>query len=513
MKIWNVAIYARVSTDKKEQSESIPAQVDGLKKWLLDKSKDKSETIYNLVEVYEDQGFSGSNFERESFIRMKEDIEKGKINMVLTRDLSRFSRNYVLAGYYLEDYFKVNGVRFISVLDNVDTENEFDDIIPFKNILNEMYIKDCSRKIKDALKQRMIRGSSIASKPPYGYTFDVGYDGNVKTIRLIPVDDITTETVKDIYKFYLNGWGAGKIATLLNQKKIEPPSARIKNFGKSKFGLWNANTILSILKNPKYGGYMVQQRFKKVSYKIKKVKLVDKDQWIIGGEFQGIIDKHTFNEVQRLIEIRGKKNRYKGSEVHLFSTVLQCGDCGGSMCYRKGYHGYKCTNSQRGGGRCTAHSVKEEDLKNLLKGQLKKIIAERINKDNLCNDVFKELNSENDYEKELKKVEEELNKIDNKFHTIYEDKLNGILNERNFKSMVEKIEKKQQALDSRREELTRKIKDKQYKEGVLGQYREYIDRILEFDEWDREVVEKLIEKIIVVEKDNKKKIKVYINFS
>ena len=171
-KIWDIAIYARVSTDKKEQSESIPVQVENLKKWILNKSKEDLSAIYNLIDVYQDQGTSGSSFDRESFIRMKEDIEDKKINMIVTRDLSRFSRNYILAGYYLEDYFKVNNIRFISVLDNVDTESEFDnDIIPFKNILNEMFIKDCSRKVRSALLTRMERGSSIASKPPYGYNF------------------------------------------------------------------------------------------------------------------------------------------------------------------------------------------------------------------------------------------------------------------------------------------------------------------------------------------------------
>jgi len=184
--IWNIAIYARVSTDKKEQSESIPVQVENLKKWILNKSKEDEKAIYNLIGVYEDQGTSGSSFDRESFIRMKADIEDKKINMIVTRDLSRFSRNYILAGYYLEDYFKVNNIRFISVLDNVDTESEFDnDIIPFKNILNEMFIKDCSRKVRSALLTRMERGSSIASKPPYGYKFQEVYEGNQKNIKLI----------------------------------------------------------------------------------------------------------------------------------------------------------------------------------------------------------------------------------------------------------------------------------------------------------------------------------------
>ncbi|SHJ73646.1 Site-specific DNA recombinase [Clostridium cavendishii DSM 21758] len=511
-KIWNIAIYARVSTDKKEQSESIPAQVDSLKKWVLDKSKTDVESIYNLVEIYEDQGFSGSNFERASFIKMKDAIEAGKINMVVTRDLSRFSRNYVMAGYYLEDYFKVNGIRFISVLDNVDTNNEFDDIIPFKNILNEMYVKDCSRRIKDALKQRMLRGSSIASKPPYGYKFDTLYEGNVKTIKLIPADDITTEVVKDIFKYYLSGWGAGKIATELNKRGIEPPSARIKNFAKSKFGLWNANTILSILKNPKYGGYMVQQRFKKVSYKIKKVKTTDKDQWVLGGEFEGIIDKNTFNEVQRLIKVRAKKNRHKG-ELHLFSTVLQCGDCGGSMCYRKSYEGYKCSNSQRGGGRCTAHSVKEEYLKSILKEELKRLVEEKIDKDKLCDDINKELSKENNDDKELKNIEKELKKLDKKISIIYEDKLNGVINERNFKGIIADIESKQKKLEIRKEQIISRINDTRKQEEIFESYRGYIDKILEFDDFDRETVEKIAKKIVVLKKDGKNKLEIFLNFN
>lgn len=498
-KIWNVAIYARVSTDKKEQSESIPAQVDSLKKWLLTKIKEDVSAVYNLVEVYEDQGFSGSNFERDSFKRMKEDIEQGKINMVLTRDLSRFSRNYVLAGYYLDDYFKVNNIRFVSVLDNVDSESEFDDIIPFKNILNEMYIKDTSRKIRDALKQRMLRGSSIASKPPYGYKFQEEYLGNVKTISLIPSNDETTEVIKEIFDLYISGWGAGRIATYLNKKSIAPPSAHIKNFGKSKFGKWTNNTILSILRNPKYGGYMVQQRWKKLSYKIKKINRTEKDQWIWVGEFQGIIEKEKFNRVQDLLEKRSNKNRYKNEEIHLFSTVLQCADCSGSMTFRKKYKGYKCTNSQIGGGRCTPHSVKEEFLKDVIVEKLKEMVDKKVNKEKLSTEVMDNIVKDDNYVDELKNINDELFKLDLKFQKLYEDKLNGVISGRNFNNIKEDIEKRQEVILSRKKTCESTARSVEEKENKFKLYRGYIDKILEFEEFDRMSVEFLVDKILVGE--------------
>ena len=513
-KIWNVALYARVSTDKKEQQESIPVQVAGLRKWLLKKSKEDKEAVYKLVEVYEDQGFSGSNFERESFIRMKEDIEKGKINMILTRDLSRFARNYVVAGYYIEDYFKVNNVRFVSVLDNVDTLEEVSDIIPFKNILNEMYIKDCSKRVRSALADRMQRGSSIASKPLYGYKFKECYEGSQKTIVLVPEGGETTEVVKEIFTLYISGWSAGRIATYLNKKGIEPPSARLKNFKRKRFGLWTNNTIFSILKNPKYGGYMVQQRWRKVSYKIKKVKATKENEWIWGGEFEGIIDKETFNKVQKLIKERSKSYRYKNEVIHSFSKVLKCGDCHGSMIYRAKYKGYKCANSQRGGGLCTAHSVKEEYLKEIIKANLKEIIDKNINKDKYY-DLIKDIALDNNLKEELLTVEQQLSTLDSKFEKLYEDKLMDIITERNFNNMAGIIQDKQEKLLKRKGQLEKRLSKNIDITYIFQVYKEEIDKILEVKDIDRALVETLVEKIIVKENKEKKEktVDVYFKFS
>ncbi|WP_143316903.1 recombinase family protein [Clostridium sp. HBUAS56017] len=512
-KIWNVAIYARVSTDKESQAESISAQVGNLKKWLLEKSRDDKEGVYNLVNVYEDQGMSGTNFDRDSFIKMKQDIEDKKINMVLARDLSRFSRDYITAGYYLEEYFKVNNIRFISVLDNVDTENEFNDIIPFKNILNEMYVKDCSKKVKSALNDRMQRGSSIASKPPYGYKFEEFYEGNQKTIVLVPEGGETTEVVKEIFTLYRLGWGYGRIATHLNKKGILPPSARLNNFKRKKFGIWTNNTIQSILTNPKYGGYMVQQRWKKVSYKIKQVKVTSKEEWIWGGEFEGIIDKDTFKRVQKLIEQRKNGYRYKQDRLYPFTTVLKCGECNGSMSYRKKYQGYKCTNSQIGGGRCTPHSIKEIDLINKIKTYVQEAINKKVNK----NKYYKNVDGiviENEFEKELSKVNEELSTLDNKFQKLYEDKLNEKVSERNFSNLSVIIQTKQESLIKRKEELEDMIQNNDNDIDITKIYKDEIDKLLSLEELDRNFVEALVNKIIVNEdRGNKEKsVEVYFKF-
>ena len=505
-KIWNVAIYARVSSDKKEQQESMPAQVQSLKEWLLEKSETDSEAVYNLVEVYEDAGFSGSNFERDSFIRMKEDIEQGIINMIVTRDLSRFSRNYITAGYYLEEYFKVNEVRFISVLDNVDTLQEINDIIPFKNILNEMYIKDCSRRSRDGLKQRMIRGSSIASKPPYGYKFEEEYAGNVKTIRLVAEQDETTETVKEIFELYIKGYGFGKLATYLNLKGVAPPSAKLNNFAFSKFGLWTNNTIKAILNNPKYGGIMVQGRWRKISYKIKKVRATLQEEWIYGGEFKGIVSKEIFEEVQNIISKRSTNYRYKGQNVYIFSSVLKCNECGGSMSYRKNFQGYKCTNSQMGGGRCTAHSLKEEELKDIISSDLKQCALRELNEQDIYNKIDKYINKSENHATKLKNIDSELRKLDRQFQELYLDKFNGKVSERNFEILSNSIEKKQQASINRKEEILSKLEVVNNYEDMYMPYKSEINKILSFQSLDRIMVENLIEKIIVSEnKETKQK--------
>ena len=514
-KEWKVAIYARVSTDKKNQQESIPAQIGSLEKWIKDKNNESRDTIYSLIEVYEDLGFSGSNFDRESFRRMEEDIDNGKINMVLTRDLSRFGRNYITAGYYIEDYFKVKGVRFVSVLDNVDTIHEVDDIVPFKNILNEMYIKDCSRRTKDGLLQRMLRGSYIASKPLYGYKVVEEYKGSVKFRYLVPAEDETTEAVREIFRLYIEGWGMAKIASYLNGKGIAPPSSHIKNFGKSKYGMWSANTIRYILTNPKYSGSMIQGITKRVSYKLKKSKPVSEEHQINGGEFKGIIPKRKFDLVQTLIEKRRKTLRYWGDNIHLFTGVLVCNECGSPLCYRKEFKGYKCSVSQRVKGKCTAHSVKEERLKRIIIDELMNF-SKRLDTLDYYSEAERLANiKRNNNKKDLAKIEEEINDIKEKINIAYIDKLDGNISGENFQYIVKSLEDKKDKLKKKHLEIKKQLSKEENQSEKITYYKKMIDDFLEFKEFDRGIVETLIDKIVVSEnKETKqKKLDIYFTFS
>lgn len=501
MKTWYVGIYARVSSTKDEQKDSIQAQIQSLKEWIR-LNNEKGIAQYKLVQIFQDHGISGATFKRDEFDEMKKYIEQGKINMVLTRDLSRFGRNYIQAGYYLEDYFKINNIRFVSVLDNVDTIYEINDIIPFKNVLNEMYIKDCSRKSQDGLKQRMIRGSYIGSKAPYGYVKEVVEDKGQKTIRLVPAEDETTVTVKEIFQKYLDGWGYSKIASYLNDKKIPPPAALI-DFPLSKVYRWNVNGVKSILTNPKYGGMMVQGQYKKISYKLKKTIKLPPENWIYSGEFQGIVSKDIFLKAQ---EVRVAKNgiEQKGRKSSpLFSGKILCGDCGSTMGYQKKYQGYGCVNAQKG-KQCTTHSMKE---KFLLEQIIKDIQShwKNLEKAGLQHLKNSPLHTKKDeIQKNLAEIEEEYKKTEGKLTQLYCDRLEGHISKELFLTFSNEIQDKQISLLKQKDQLVNQLTavNRYIKQWEEGNFRK-MERIFCIENISSEIVDRLVEVIVVHEYKNK----------
>ena len=296
------ALYCRLSSDDelKGDSNSIIHQKQILQDYALKNS-------LTPTEVYVDDGFTGTNFDRPDFKRLLSDVENDLVKTIIVKDLSRFGRNYLKVGYYTEILFPSKGVRFISVSDNLDTsaKDEINDFIPFKNIMNEWYAKDTSKKIKSVLKARGMSGSAHTSNCAcYGYKKDP--ENPDKWV----IDEEAASVVREIFQMCVDGKGPYEIARCLAERKVERPSYYLAKRGLGNHQsdcdysnpyTWRGHTVATILERPEYTGCTVNFRTYKNSYKDKKIKKADKSEWVIfEGTQEPIIDKETWSIVQNL---------------------------------------------------------------------------------------------------------------------------------------------------------------------------------------------------------------------
>ena len=295
------AIYLRLSKDDESRRES--SSISSQRRLLMSYAK---EHDFSIVKEYSDDGWSGTTFDRPAFQEMIQDIKKGSINLILTKDLSRLGRNYIVSGQYTEFFFPSMNVRFIAVNDGYDSAVSDSDMIPFKNIMNEMYARDISKKIRSSLRIRMKDGSYIGNFPPYGYD---KYPG--PPIRLVP-DPKASPIVKQIFALGAEGRTPAQIARLLNASHILSPSCyRISKYpqlSESSYpscGKWTVNTILKMLHNPVYLGRMVQGKSRKLSFKSRLTIKNPKELWIDGGiTHEAIVTEQLFQACQAAIEKR-----------------------------------------------------------------------------------------------------------------------------------------------------------------------------------------------------------------
>lgn len=299
--LYKTAIYCRLSLDDGSlgESGSIQTQKMMLEKYCRDNN-------FTIKEVYIDDGYSGLNFDRPAFKRLTADIESGNINLVITKDLSRLGRDYLQTGYYTEQYFPLHNVRYIAVNDGVDTLIDNNDIAPFKNILNDMYAKDTSRKVKTAKRLLMQKGLYMAAQPPYGYKKDPNDKNH------LVIDEEAAKVVRLIFDLALTNVGVVKITRELNKRGIMSPSIYKANNGDSRFTKltstrrqmfknyniesWNTNTVGSILRDVVYVGDMENHKYEVKNYKTKKCTKVPKEEHIIA--------RSDFEHVQELIKHR-----------------------------------------------------------------------------------------------------------------------------------------------------------------------------------------------------------------
>lgn len=506
---YKVGIYCRLSREDEgeTQSESIKNQKDFLAKYVLDNK-------WSIVDIYIDDGYSGTNFDRPNFKRLINDIENKKINLVITKDLSRLGRDYITTGHYIEKYFPEKNVRYIAVNDGVDTfeDSAGNDVSPFKSVINDMYAKDISMKVRSVMDSKRKEGKFIGPFAPFGYK-KCKEDKNK-----LEIDEESSKIVHRIFRMYLNGFGISKIAHTLNDERVISPSEykrKTTNYKSTAMKkLWNHNTVSTILKNPTYMGCMSQNKYKKVNYKSKKLRTLSSDEWIIIKDtHEPIIDKKMFKDVQNMMK-RKYNAEYKGKKSNrLFSGFVYCGDCKAYMTYTKTSAELYliCSTYKRYTSKyCTRHGIKEKDLKQLIINDIREL-AEYVNRSKLIKVANEE--SKFDIEKQLKneieKLDSKINELKNVIKSLYTDKVKGIINEEEFTEMKKDFSNDNEKLQNKYNEITSRLEEYKKNKNEIERISKIVEEIMNMKELNRYALEQLITKIEIFEN---KTIKIHYNF-
>lgn len=513
--LFNVAVYIRLSREDgdKEESDSVGNQ----RKLLTDYVAKKEDFI--LYDTYIDDGYSGTNFNRPSFQRMIADIEDGRVNCVVVKDLSRFGRDYIDTGRYLERYFPELGVRFISVTDSIDSMKQaYDMLLPIKNIFNEQYARDISKKIQATVKSKQKAGEFIGAFTSYGYK-----KSPVNKNKLA-IDDYAASVVRRIFSLYIQGYGKQKIAKLLNAEGILCPAEYKKVNGENykncnrleSTTYWSYSTINSILHREMYVGNMVQgtkhQRMRS------KQKKMPKEDWIIvENTHEPIIDKETWDKAQSLLTKRTRELDLETNK-NIFAGFVKCGDCGRAMAKNmwrhadgsKTYSLYCGTYKRNGKQYCTPHTLPMAVLEDIVLGDLKAIIdsvddlKELVQSQNFTASKVKKI-----ADTELSKVKAELERVKKLKKSIYEDYRDELISKEEFLSYREDYLKKEELYSKQIEALEEKKKDNVTEDVFETPWLKRLLELKDIEALDRDIVVEMISEIKVYEN---RKIKITYNF-
>lgn len=511
-KIWNATLYLRLSRDDGDKEES--NSITGQRELLRDFIRNHPELREYAVRI--DDGFTGSNFERPDFKKMMEDVKEGRTNCIIVKDLSRFGRNYLDAGEYIEKIFPFLGVRFIAVNDNYDSLGEksaSDDlVIPFKNLINEAYCRDISVKVRTQLEIKRKSGQYIGAFAVYGYMKDET-DKN----RLV-VDEYAADIVRDIFAWKLEGMSPQDIAVRLNQSGILSPMEYKKSLG-MKFATsfkanaqaaWSANSVLRILKNPVYIGVLTQGKETTPSYKVRKRIIKPEDEWaVIPDSHEPIVRREDFETVQKVLTLDTRRSP-DDSNVQLFSGMVFCGECGASMVRKtvpsgnKKYVYYVCSAHKQDKS-CSSHGIRDKALEEVVLETVKQYIRDVIDLDDILSmtDTAPLRTAEaQKVQRQLDKKRSEHERLQKLLMSLYENLADGIIDrdeyarlKQNYSGRAAECEKQMDALQ---ESLV------QIKEHG-GEHREWMTRFRKHQnitELERSIAVALIDRILIY-KDNR----------
>ena len=498
------ALYARLSVDDAVEGDS-----NSIKNQKLMLGKYAEEHRFKNVRYYVDDGYSGTNFNRPDFQKMIEDIENGEISTVIVKDMSRFGRDHIMVGYYTQYVFPEADVRFIAIYDQVDSTSGIeDDITPFKNILNEMYAKDCSRKIKAVLKAKGSNGKHLSSRPPYGYIRDP--ENKDRWI----IDEEAAKVVREAFNLCMQGYGPSQITRIFNERGYITPTVKkdIKWDYTGGYELWSRATVCNILQTVEYLGHTVNFKFYKKSYKSKKYYANDKDDWVIFENTQEpIIDQATFDTVQKLRE--SKRRPSDMGEPSALSGMVYCADCGKKMylvrsvCKRHINH--LCCSSYKKAklATCTYHRISVDALTEMILDDLRYTVRfAKEHKQKFLETLEQKAETATRKElsanlKELEESEKRIKSLDKIIQMLFENKVEGTISEERFLKMSESYEQEQRQLNERVRVLKSSVDKAKAQSNNAQLFMAQVNKYSDFTELTPEILRAFIDRIYVHEKE------------
>lgn len=521
---YSAALYMRLSKDDDgvSESSSITTQRKMLRTYAM-------ENGFEIFDEYIDDGVSGTTFDRAGFKRMLCDIEAKKINLVITKDLSRLGREYIQAGQYTEIYFPEKKVRYIAINDGYDSDSQYTDIAPFKNVINEMYARDISKKIRSAFITHMQNGDFIGAFPPYGYK------RNPENKYQLIIDFPSAEIVKDIFIKASQGVTPIEIARSLNARKIITPSMyrcenhstlNIQNYSKRKE--WTSSTITKMLHNVVYIGHMAQGKTTKVSFKSKTSISNKKDNWyLVRNTHEPIVSEEIFNIASKRSQLRRCE---KNNQFHnIFSGIARCADCGRHMSTSKSRKKGKRYNLVCGGyklygkNECSNHFIDYNILHTIVINETKKqlIISndakERIIKK--AQEHFSKQLSSSDNKKDTINLKKRLSEIDLIIGKLYEDYASKIITAERFQKLMEKYELENSTINQQLQNQNKKAKKDT--EITYLKLKQVLENYIDIKELSQDILFRFIDHIEIyqgeyVKAENarykKQRIKIFFRF-
>ncbi len=508
---WKAAEYLRISREDgdKEESDSIGSQKDITHEYI-----EQHDDIAFAGE-YVDDGWSGTTFARPDFERMISDVKKGGVNCIIVKDLSRLGRNYILVGQYLEMIFPLLNIRFISVVDRIDSVKDPASInnalVSFKNVMNDEYCRDISNKVRASLDRKRSKGEFIGSFASYGYRKDPADRHH------LVIDPAAAEVVRSIYQWFLGGMSIIGIAKKLNQLGVPSPTMYKKQLGypyrhptgELCDGLWPDSSVKRILKNRIYTGDMVQSKTKIKSYKVQVCTTVPEEKWIIVPDtHEAVIPREQFETVQQLLR-RDTRTAPGVTHVSIFGGYIRCADCRRAMGKKtavqpyKKYYYYVCQTFRKGGGTaCTKHTIREEKLYQAVLATIQSQIQLAVSIDSVLQSL-KEQNAKAHRPSRLDAMvamkKQEHVKISQFKMDLYPDWKSGILSQSEYLSLKEKFDRQLAQLEQAAANIEEEIRRYQETTGTENRFTQHFLKYRNITELTREVIVELIEMIYVHE--------------